>query len=305
MKTKMEQFPATNPHPVLRVEKDGTVLYSNKAGEPLLNEWGVGVGEKLSSCIGNFVEEVLSRNSPEKVEVKVGERVYLVDFHPIPEEGCVNIYGFDISGQKELEEKLRESAEKYRNIVEMSNEGIWIVDTEDRTIYVNSKMTEMLGYSPEEMFGNSGWDFASEEGKAILKMDVKKRLLYLSEKPEFKLIRKDGSVLWVLITVKSFFNKEGKLAGYIGIFTDITRQKKTEAKLKETYDNLEKLVEERTVQLEKANKSLKESQESLAEAQRIAHIGSWEWDVAADKVHWSEEMYHIFGLNPQEVAPGS
>ena len=47
MKTKTEQFSATNPNPVLSVEKDGTVLYSNEAGEPLLREWGIEVREKL------------------------------------------------------------------------------------------------------------------------------------------------------------------------------------------------------------------------------------------------------------------
>jgi hypothetical protein len=83
MKTKMEQFPATNPNPVLRVEKDGTVLYSNKAGEPLLHEWDVGVGEKLPSSIRDFVQRVLSRNSPEKMEVKAEKRVYLIVFHPL------------------------------------------------------------------------------------------------------------------------------------------------------------------------------------------------------------------------------
>jgi C4-dicarboxylate-specific signal transduction histidine kinase len=73
----------------------------------------------------------------------------------------------------------------------------------------------------------------------------------------------------------------------------IFEKRSAECLLKETYDNLEKLVEERTVQLEKANKSLKESQESLAEAQRMAHIGSWEWDVAADKAQWSEEISYF------------
>ena len=82
MKAKMEQFPANNPNPVLNVGKDGTVLYSNEAGEPLLHEWGVRVGEKLPSYIADFVQRAISRNSPEKMEVKVGKRVYLVTFHP-------------------------------------------------------------------------------------------------------------------------------------------------------------------------------------------------------------------------------
>ncbi|MCO5384373.1 MAG: hypothetical protein NHB15_21890 [Methanosarcina barkeri] len=106
MNTKREQFPADNPNPVLNVAKDGTVIYSNKAGEPLLHEWGVAVGEKLPSSIGNIAKNVISRNSPEKMEVKVGKKVYWVAFHALPEEECVNIYGFDISDRREFEEKL-------------------------------------------------------------------------------------------------------------------------------------------------------------------------------------------------------
>ena len=66
-----------------------------------------------------------------------------------------------------LVDALRESEEKYRNIVETANEGIWIIDAEARTTYVNKKMAEMLGYSQEEMIGRSGWDFTDEEDKAI------------------------------------------------------------------------------------------------------------------------------------------
>ena len=105
----MEQFPEKNPNPVISVGNDGMVLYSNEAGEPLLQEWGVKVGEKLPSNIGDIVQRVIFQNNPEKMEVKVGKRVYLVVFHPLPEQECVNVYGFDISDQKELEGKLQES----------------------------------------------------------------------------------------------------------------------------------------------------------------------------------------------------
>jgi hypothetical protein len=107
MKKKLEQFPTKNPNPVLSVEKDGTVLYSNVAGEPLLHEWGVRAGEKFPSFIGHFLKRVISRNSPGEMEVRAGKSIYLITFHPLPEDQCVNIYGFDISGQKKLEEKLR------------------------------------------------------------------------------------------------------------------------------------------------------------------------------------------------------
>ena len=78
-----------------------------KTGELLLREWGVTVGEKLPSDIGDIVQRVIFQDSPEKMEVKVSKKVYLVVFHPSSEEGHVNIYGFDISGQKEFDEKLK------------------------------------------------------------------------------------------------------------------------------------------------------------------------------------------------------
>jgi PAS domain S-box-containing protein len=274
MEAKMEQFPAINPNPVLRVGKDGTVLYSNEAGEPLLHEWGVEVGEKLPSYIGDFVQRVISQNRPEKMEVKVGKSIYLVSFNPLPEEECVNIYGFDISNQKELEEKSRESEEKYRNIIEVANEGIWILDSEAKTTYVNNKIAEMLGYSQEEMIGRFVWDFIDEKSEAILKLNIEKRHYGINEVYELKLIRKDGSLLWALISAKSVFNKDGEFTGSLGMFTDITERKEAEEALKKAHENLEEKIEERTIQLEKAYNSLKESEKGLAEAQKMAHIGN-------------------------------
>ncbi|MDQ1253853.1 MAG: hypothetical protein QG646_3051, partial [Euryarchaeota archaeon] len=118
-RVKLEKSLAINPNPVLSVANNGTVLYSNEAGKPLLNEWDVEVGEKLPSYIEELVQKVISRNSPKKIEVKVGKRIYLVAFHPLPDEECVNIYGFDICCQKELERKLQEA---YKNLQVQSEE---------------------------------------------------------------------------------------------------------------------------------------------------------------------------------------
>jgi PAS domain S-box-containing protein len=424
MKTKMEQFPATNPNPVVSVGKDGRVLYSNAAGEPLLREWGVVVGEKLPSYIGDLVQRVISLNSSEKMEVKAGNRLYVVSFHHLPEEECVNIYGFDISDQKELGERFQASEKKYRNIVETTNEGVWTFNAVSETTYVNEKMAEMLGYNREELIGRFIWDFADEEDKGIFQVKLANRKQGIDEVYELKLIRGDGSYFWVLISAKAFFDECGKFAGSLGMFTDITERKKmeealrlsniynrslieasldplvtigrdgkitdvngsteqitgysgndligtdfsdyftepekastgykqvfiddevrdypleiqhkdghltpvlynasvyknengevigvfasarnmaglkkAEEALKKVQDNLEKLVQERTIQLEKAYNSLKESEAGLAEAQRIAHIGSWDWDLVNGVVNWSDELYRIYGRDPHK-----
>ncbi len=103
----MEQFPSKNPNPVLRAGRSGRLIYANRASDPLLQEWGVEEGGELPSSIGSVVREVISRNCPKNLEVKAGERVYLVAFHPLNRDEYVNIYGFDITGQKEMQEKLR------------------------------------------------------------------------------------------------------------------------------------------------------------------------------------------------------
>ena len=69
--------------------------------------------------------------------------------------------------------------------------------------------------------------------------------------------------------------------------------------LTEAYQNAEEKVKARTYELEKAYNSLKENERRLSEAQKIAHIGYWDWDILNDKLYWSEEMYRIFGLAPQ------
>lgn len=84
------------------------------------------------------------------------------------------------------------------------------------------------------------------------------------------------------------------------IWAAIERARIEEA-LTKAYDTLEEKVKERTAELEEAYNYLKESQESLAEAQEIAHLGSWDWDIVTNKVCWSNETYRIFGLNPQEL----
>ena len=84
MEAKMEQSSGMNANPVLSVDKNGCVLYSNEAGNHLLNEWGVKVGEKLPSNIGDIVQRVISLNSPEKMEVKVEIEYTWLFFLPYP-----------------------------------------------------------------------------------------------------------------------------------------------------------------------------------------------------------------------------
>ena len=111
MKTNMGKSPEINPNPVLSISEAGIVLYSNDAGKPLLREWGVEVGKKVPGDIEDIVKKTISRNDYDKKEVNAGKKKYLLAFHPFPEEECVNIYGFNISGQKGLNSFMEKAPE--------------------------------------------------------------------------------------------------------------------------------------------------------------------------------------------------
>ena len=149
--------------------------------------------------------------------------------------------------QKDVEEKLRESENKYRNIVETSVEGIWIFNSVSETTYVNEKMAEMLGYSPEEMIGRFIWDFAYEEDKGIFQVKLANRKQGIDEVYELKLIRKDGSPLWVSVSAKGFFDDAGKFEGSVGMFTDITDRKKVEEALRDSEERFRSAFDDSAV----------------------------------------------------------
>jgi PAS domain S-box-containing protein len=199
-------------------------------------------------------------------------------------------------------EALSESEEKYRNIIETANEGIFLMNAEFKITYVNKRTVELIGYSQEETIGRPAMDFICEESKHIAEKSLEKRHRAINESYESKLMCKDGSSFWASINAKPLFNKDGDFTGSLSMFTDITKRKEAEAKLKETLDNLENLVKERTDELEEANKSLKESEKGLAEAQKMAHLGNWDWNLISGEMYWSEEMYRIFGRTPHKFS---
>ncbi len=165
--------------------------------------------------------------------------------------------------REHIQEALRASEEKYRAIVETANEGIWAVDADRRTTYMNEKMAEMLGYSREEALGKSWKDFVGEEARALSNENLEKRRRGEAGSYEYKLIRKDGSALWTLVNARPRFDKAGNFLGTISLLTDITERKRMEEslhrqtlELQELTKTLERRVKKRTQELAKLNENL-------------------------------------------------
>ncbi len=210
----------------------------------------------------------------------------------------------DINERKQAEEALIRSENKFRTLAENSTDIIVRFDRQNRHIYANPAAEEPYARSPEEIIGKTHGELGMAPEKAKF-WERHHENVFATGKPEtmeFHYTSPHGKEYYFNTRIMPEFI-DGKVTSVLSISRDITEIKEAEDKLKEMLNNLEKLVEERTVQLEKAYNSLKESEKGLAEAQRMAHIGNWGWDIATDKAYWSQEMYRIFGRDPQELAP--
>jgi PAS domain S-box-containing protein len=166
--------------------------------------------------------------------------------------------------------ETRESEERYRRMVETTNEGVWLLDSELHTSYVNRQMEEMLGYEPREMVGRSVFDFYFPEDFEHMTQVLKRRQQGVRDQIEERLRRRDGAELWVRMAVSPMFKDSGEFDGALAMVSDITERKRTE-------------------------EAMRESEERLRLAAQAGKMYAFEWDVATDVVVRSSEYVNVLG----------
>jgi PAS domain S-box-containing protein len=139
----------------------------------------------------------------------------------------------DISEQKLTTMALAKSEEKYRRIVDTANEGIWILDKNSITTFVNNRMVEMLGYSVDELIEKRFTDFLFPEDVIDHENRIDNRSRGVNERYERRMKCKDGRTLWVLISGTPVLDDKKQFSGAFGMFVDITERKLAEEQLKQ------------------------------------------------------------------------
>jgi PAS domain S-box-containing protein len=119
----------------------------------------------------------------------------------------------------------------YRRIIDTSYEGVWMIDTEEKTEYANRRMAEMLGCTTKEMIGRSAFDFVYEADLANAERKLEQRKRGVGELAEFRQRRKDGSELWVVSSTSPIQDEGGETIGVLGMVTDITERKRAEKEI--------------------------------------------------------------------------
>ena len=149
----------------------------------------------------------------------------------------------DITEKKRMEEDLRRSEEKFRRIVETANEGVIVVDVDFRIVFVNALMAEMLGYAQEEMIGRPVEEFVAPEHRADVAIQKSLRLAGIKARFERRLLRKDGQMVWTMVSATSLHKPDGQLDCSFAMYTDITTQKQVTAEMRRERAYFQQLLE--------------------------------------------------------------
>ncbi len=185
--------------------------------------------------------------------------------------------------EKDLEQQsvyLSQSKKKYETLVETSLQGFLIVNENEKPIFANTAMANMLGFdSSEDLVRLETLEslYHPEESERLI--DYTKARLRNETTPktyEVKWYRKDRSIVWLLANVQ-VIEWEGKRVAQ-SIYLDITERKQ-------------------------ASEKLRMSEESLNKAQEISSTGSWDWNIQNKTLSWSNQTYVNFGLEPEEIIP--
>lgn len=197
----------------------------------------------------------------------------------------------DVTIRKQTEENMRSSEQRMKGIFNDVAIGIIEVDHQNRIISVNKRACRMLGYSDEELSGKSITEITWHEDRKLT--DEKNARLNQGEYDIFdyekRYIKKDGTLLWVHVTVSAVRNLKGQHINSIGTFEDISERRKVEEEHRKAVD------------------ALKRNETILKQAGIMANLGAWETEFihpdnfSKNPLHWSDQVFRIFGFNPGSV----
>ncbi len=180
------------------------------------------------------------------------------------------------------EARIRESEQRFRTTFENAAVGIAHVAPSGQWLLVNKRYCEIVGYTAEELAQKTFQDITHPDDIAV-DLAQRQRLLsgvISSFSMEKRYIRKDGSPIWVNLTVGGAREAHGPLEYFISVVEDITRRKEAE--------------EERR----RVEARLRESEADLQLAQEAANLGRWAWDLRTQDLTWTDRSRVLFGVPP-------
>ncbi|MEW6660086.1 MAG: sigma 54-interacting transcriptional regulator [Thermodesulfobacteriota bacterium] len=225
---------------ILKVNQPLLKFYQRSAGQLLGQHCYQAFHGRREICEECHVEKVFATGKPQRREMLItlpdgSRRYFVVHAYPVKDDQGAIIqaleHGRDVTYQKTLELQIKTSEEKYRTIVELAREGIFMVDAEGRLIFANHFLTMMLGYGNQEITGRSVFDFVDQDDWELVRDQLQRRRQGWSDSYELSLKRRDGSSLASLVAAAPF-QVNGAFLGSIVVATDIGHIKQVEKELR-------------------------------------------------------------------------
>ncbi len=412
----LSRFPEENANPVLRVSLDAKLMYANKAAAPLLEGWGIDVGEEVPSFINEQIESAFKQKSVESFDFQIGELHFTISCVPILQAKYANLYGMDITEKKIIEQREKEAAalatasKTALDAMQAMGEGIAVIQLDGTITSVNPALTRLIGYEANELLGWNIEEILPKLFKEYSLQTTSEAWMKLKQgqapvNPPINIIPKSGTSKSVLPTV-SFIRKENNepiavvlslkdISPILKMQEELKQSEKLFRLLAETIEDVfwmrstdfeeilyvspayekiwgrsreslykaphslidsvypgdrDKLTSKMSRRLDEVQRleyriirpdgeirwirdrtfpvtdendeqigtvgnstditdlidiqnSLEKSKIMLDEAQRIAHLGNWEWDLITDEITWSDETYKILGFESGKARP--
>ncbi|MFA6971002.1 MAG: PAS domain S-box protein [Gallionella sp.] len=184
----------------------------------------------------------------------------------------------DITKRKKAEEVLRQSEEALKEAQRIAHLGSWHLDVATNQIVWSEELYKMYGFDPAlppPLWTESMKLFTPESWERLSTALAQTRETGIPYELELETVQKDGGRGWMLARGELVRDACGAVVGVRGVVMDITGRKQAE-------------------------EQLRRSEHGLTEAQRIAHLGNWELDLASNVLTWSDEIYRIFEIDPEK-----
>jgi two-component system, cell cycle sensor histidine kinase and response regulator CckA len=186
----------------------------------------------------------------------------------------------DVTERERAAEALRAGEARYRSLVETAGAVIVSLSPTGRIREWNQEAERLFGWQRQEVLGREYVELCvPEEARAGARADAQQVLAGRPVRGSVgTVVTRHGGLRVLVWNMTPLADADGRIAEAITVGVDVTERREAE----------EQLIER---------------ERQLAQAQQVARLGSWEWDPATDDVRWSEEMYRMFGLSPQDFRP--
>jgi PAS domain S-box-containing protein len=223
-------FSEFSPGPVIRVDSQGVVLSVNPAAGALGMQSGNLVRDTLTNLDGIDWSACVSGGLNLTIECALGEEIFEFVVQGLPEYQWAHLYGSRITLRKRAEQGLAASEARWRAIFDLAGVAIAILDMQGHWLQANRQYEQLLGYPVAELRRMTNLDVTHPA-------DRKRTRMYMIQAPtdrfekhrvEERYIRKDGSAVWVDLSMTTYFDGKGTPAGMISAAIDITARKELE-----------------------------------------------------------------------------